>query len=343
MTDTSANHPLRELARMIKPATCLLIAASVVVAGCGGGSKSGDEAATKPQPENDPIAAAAQVSKSDFPAPAGRSMEAFANTINAGPQLGLAVGTFTPGKNRIAFGLLNKDNSFLYAKSAVYVARSGSAPALGPYPAPADSMEAAPRYRSRGADDPSEAKAVYSTTVELPKPGKWVVLVVAKDGARYVGAGARITVARKSSIPAVGDRAPAVDTDTASSVAGQLQKIDTRDPHDDMHEVSFKDVVGKKPVALIMATPALCQSRVCGPVTDIAVQMKNTYGDRMTFIHQEVYVDNDLKKGLRPPLRAFNLHSEPWLFTVDARGRVAARLEGAFGVNEFRRAVEAAL
>lgn len=343
MTATKTKHQLRKLAPMMRPATCLLLAATLVATGCGGSSSSTDQSTTKPQPKNDPIAAAAQVSKADFPAPAGRSMEEFVKTINAGPQLGLAVGTFTPGKNRLAFGLLRKDNSFLYAKSAVYLARSGSARALGPYPAPADSMEAAPRYRSKGADDPSEAKAVYSTTVDLPKPGKWLVLVVAKDGGRYVGAGAPITVARKSSIPAVGDRPPAVDTDTVSGVAGQLDKIDTRDPHDDMHKVSFKDVVAKKPIALIMATPALCQSRVCGPVTDIAVQMEKEFGDRMTFIHEEVYVGNDLKKGLRPPLRAFNLHSEPWLFTVDADGRVAARLEGAFGVNEFRRAVEAAL
>ena len=270
-------------------------------------------------------------------------MEEFANTITSGPQLGLAVGTFTPGKNRIAFGLLNKDNSFLYAKSAVYVARSGSARALGPYPAPADTMLAAARYRSKGADDPTEAKAVYSTTVDLPKPGKWLVLVVAKRGGGYVGAGSPITVARSSSIPSVGERPPAVETDTASSVAGQLEKIDTRDPHDDMHKVSFKDVLGKKPVALIMATPALCESRVCGPVTDLAVQLEKEYGDRMTFIHEEVYVDNNLKKGLRPPLKAFNLQSEPWLFTVDGSGRVAARLEGAFGINEFRRAVEAAI
>ena len=35
--------------------------------------------------------------------------------------------------------------------------------------------------------------------------------------------------------------------------------------------------------------------------------MKAEYGDRMEFIHQEVYVDNDPDKGLRAPLKAFNL------------------------------------
>jgi hypothetical protein len=110
-----------------------------------------------------------------------------------------------------------------------------------------------------------------------------------------------------------------------------------------MHEENFRDVLGERPVALLFSTPQLCQSRVCGPVTDIELQLESEYGERMTFIHQEVYVDNELEKGLRPPLRAFHLETEPWLFTFDRQGRVAARLEGSFGVNAFRRAVEAAL
>ena len=52
-------------------------------------------------------------------------------------------------------------------------------------------------------------------------------------------------------------------------------------------------------VVLLMATPALCQTRVCGPVTDIAAQLQKEYGDRVAVIHQEVYEDNELQKGLR--------------------------------------------
>ena len=119
--------------------------------------------------------------------------------------------------------------------------------------------------------------------------------------------------------------------------------LDTRDPPDEMHEENFVDVLGEKPVVLLMATPALCQTRVCGPVTDIAAQLQEEYGDRATFIHQEVYEDNDVQKGLREPLRQFKLTTEPWLFTFRSDGRVAARLEGSFGNNAFREAVEAAL
>jgi hypothetical protein len=110
-----------------------------------------------------------------------------------------------------------------------------------------------------------------------------------------------------------------------------------------MHAVSFRDVLGKRPIALLFSTPQLCMSRVCGPVTDIAAQLEHQFAGKVTFIHEEVYTANQPTKGLRAQMKAFHLQTEPWLFTVDRRGRIAARLEGAFGVNSFTKAVEAAL
>jgi hypothetical protein len=54
-------------------------------------------------------------------------------------------------------------------------------------------------------------------------------------------------------------------------------------------------------------------------------------------------VDNIATRGYRPQLRAFHLQTEPWLFTVNRRGVIAARLEGAFGIGEATLALEAAL
>jgi hypothetical protein len=96
-------------------------------------------------------------------------------------------------------------------------------------------------------------------------------------------------------------------------------------------------------VALLFSTPQLCQSRVCGPVTDIAVAVQHRFGGQVQFIHEEVFVKNQPTQGLRPQMKAFHLETEPWLFTIDRRGRIAARLEGAFGVDAFTRAVKAAL
>jgi hypothetical protein len=110
-----------------------------------------------------------------------------------------------------------------------------------------------------------------------------------------------------------------------------------------MHSVSLKQVLGKRPIALLFSTPELCHSRVCGPVTDILVELQHEFGNRIVFIHQEVYVDNNPTKGLRPQLVDFHLETEPWLFTINRQGVIVARLDGVFGVNEARQALQAAL
>ncbi len=126
-------------------------------------------------------------------------------------------------------------------------------------------------------------------------------------------------------------------------MGGDIASIDTRIPPSSMHSADFADVVGKKPTVLLFATPALCQSRVCGPVVDIAESVKaGTEGEGVEFIHQEVFVDNRIDKGLRPQLTEFNLQTEPWLFTVDKSGKVAARLEGAFSERELTAAIRQA-
>ena len=78
-------------------------------------------------------------------------------------------------------------------------------------------------------------------------------------------------------------------------------------------------------------------------MVDVALQMKKAYGDRVEFIHPEVYRDNDPNLGIRDPLVRFDLRTEPWLFVVDEDGRITARLEGSFGLDAFERALNTAL
>ncbi len=186
--------------------------------------------------------------------------------------------------------------------------------------------------------------AVYAAEVPFKRPGRYAVLALTKVDSGLAGALTEVEVSAETEIPEVGKRPPPVDTDTVADVDGDLEMIDTRvPPAPELHEKSFRQVLDERPVALLFATPQLCQSRVCGPVVDIALQLEQEYGDEMTFIHQEVYIDDDPAKGLRQPLRAFELQTEPWLFTVDADGKVAARLEGSFGLRGFEQAVQAAL
>jgi hypothetical protein len=324
--------------------------AALLLAGCGGGSDDGRPRAPLAESSAElrsQLKGATQSRVSDFPATRGRTLQAVADAVNAsGPQVGLAGSLFTPGENRLAFGVIDPKTGFVYGKTAVYVADGPDAKAQGPFPAPADLLITDPPYRSQTAAGEKDLfAAIYEARIPLQSPGKKSILVVTKVNGQLVAAFAQITVTAtgRDRLPRPGERPPAISTDTVAAAGGDLKAIDTRLPADDMHDVDFADVIAKQPVALLFATPALCASRVCGPVVDIALQLKASYGDRVQFIHQEVYVDNQPSKGLRAPLRAFNLKTEPWLFVFDKQGRVTARLEGSFGFNAFQRALNSAL
>ena len=98
-----------------------------------------------------------------------------------------------------------------------------------------------------------------------------------------------------------------------------------------MNQVDYAEALGKEPILLLFATPQFCQSRVCGPVVDVAQQAQQEYGGKAAFIHMEIYNDNDPATGVRPQVRAFHLPSEPWLFAINREGVVSSTIEGAFG------------
>jgi hypothetical protein len=326
-----------------------LAALALAAAGCGGddgSSGSEDPVAQVPSGLQEKVRAAQDPQPSEFPATGGKTLQALADEIGGGPEMGLAGSVFIAGRdNRVAFGMIDQNAGFLYGKTALYIARSPSAPAKGPYVAPADVLVTDAPYRSQqAATEADPFAAVYAAQVPFRKPGSYSVMAVTLVGGKPVAAPSQVKVITRAQdkIPEVGEPAPKVQTDTIASAGGDVEAIDTRRPTSDMHG-DFAKVVGSKPVALLFATPQLCQSRVCGPVVDVGLELKSRYGDRVEFIHQEVYEANDPKQGLREPLKRYNLATEPWLFVVGKDGKITARLEGSFGLDAFERALKTAL
>lgn len=328
------------------------------MAGCGssGSSKTASSPASPgtattsassqsagPAPAVADLPAAQHPKTSQFPAANGKSLKDLGTLAKSSVELGAATGTFTPGTQRFAFALTTSSGKFVYAPTAVYIAATPGAPAKGPFLAPADPMSVQPQFRSKQNAGPGGIQAIYAADVPIPKAGVFYVLALTKGPDGIIGATGQIAAAASSQIPAVGDKPPAIATDTLASVHGNEKLLTTRLPPESMASTSFDQILGKKPVALLFSTPQLCISRVCGPVTDVAVQVQHSYGDKVTFLHQEVYVDNQPSKGLRPQLKAFHLRTEPWLFVLNRQGKIVARLEGAFGINEVTQAIQAAL
>ena len=316
----------------------LLALAALLIVGCGDSSNSSDEQAPPP--------ARAQ----DFPKPKGDSLRQLLADLGSGPVLAPSGQEYRTGKQRFGFALFRKDRSQITdASVAVYVAPVGGGAARGPYLARYESLAVGPQFQSRQtASDPNAAKSIYTTEIPFRKPGQYEVLGIARRGGKLVAAslpqaGIVVKDASKDDIPAVGSTPPRIHTPTKASAGGDIASIDTRLPPDSMHDVDFAGALGKKPVVLLFATPQLCQSRVCGPVVDLAEQekAKGENGD-VDFIHMEVFNDNRIDKGIRPQMAAFHLLSEPWLFTFNRSGKVAARIEGAFSERELADAIAAA-
>jgi hypothetical protein len=315
-----------------------LIAAALLVAGCGGDSGSSDEQAPPP--------ARAQ----DFPKANGETLRQLLARLGGGPVLAPSGQEFRTGKQRFGFALFRKDRSQITnATVAVYAAPAGGGPAKGPYLARYESLVVRPQFQSRQtATDPNAAKSIYTAHIPFKKPGRYEILGIARQGKKLVAAtlpqaGIVVKKASGDPIPAVGTAPPRMHTPTVTDVGGNVAAIDTRLPPSSMHDDDFADVLGKKPVVLLFATPQLCQSRVCGPVVDLAEQEKaKSENSDVAFIHMEVYNDNRIDKGIRPQMVAFHLLSEPWLFTFNRSGKVAARIEGAFSERELAQAIAAA-
>jgi hypothetical protein len=312
-------------------ATMASTALVALVGGCGGGDPADNG---RPAPE-----------ASEFPEAGGRSLEQIVS--EAQPDKNLVVAptqqAFEAGRNRFGFGVFNvAQKPVTDAQVALYVAPAKGGTARGPFPARIENLATAAAFRSQTvASDPDAATVAYVSDVEFPDEGNWNVAALVRDGGALRSVLLpSVRVGGFEDIPAVGDRAPRIHTPTVDSVGGDIAEIDTRTPHDDMHDVDLDEALGHKPVVLLFATPALCQTRVCGPVVDEAVEAKAKYGDDVDFIHMEVYNNNNASDGIRPQLKAYGLRTEPWLFVIDENGVIKTRIEGAFGVDELDSAIQ---
>jgi hypothetical protein len=305
---------------------CLL---PVLAAGCGGSAGE----SSRPAP-----------SAAEFPSAKGKTIADLLGSSGAKPTklvIAPAAQVFDVGENRYPFGVFTRGNEQVDdADVALYFAKDEKrGPVIGPLPAQVTSLEVKPAYRAAG-EDPDEAKNVYvSPKVDFDRKGPWVAIAMLKGEGGLEVSRVPSPVVDDNSVPKVGEKAPLIHTPTAAEVGGDLAMIDTRSPHDQMHQVDFADALGREPTVLVFATPALCQSRVCGPVVDVAQQVADDYKGEADFIHMEVYNDNDIAKGIRPQLRAYHLPTEPWTFLIDRDGIVRDRLEGAYGVQELEAAM----
>jgi hypothetical protein len=262
------------------------------------------------------------------------------------------------GKNRIAIGLV-RNNTPLNDPTAKVHLRFFNLDDADPQ----IKFEADAAYYGQGL--PTAFYVAYPT---FDKAGNWGVEIQTQlsGQAEPSVSKQRLEVKDRSNVPIVGQPAISTKTLTVKDVpdVAQLSSGTQVDPA--MYQVSLDQALTNgKPTALLFATPAFCKTATCGPSLDVMQGLQKQYGDKVNFIHSEVYkypfdqsvqlqqdaiqkaakenraiTPDERSAGLSDAMVAWQLNSEPWLFLIDAKGIVAGRYEGGITKEELGPALE---
>ncbi|MEL7159019.1 MAG: hypothetical protein AAFN30_20835 [Actinomycetota bacterium] len=185
------------------------------------------------------------------------------------------------------------------------------------------------------------ALGLYVAEVSFGAVGRWTVAIEGTES----GAGrTQIDVAAESVVPEAGDPAPPSQTPTAATPE-EVAAIST-DPEPDpaFYQLSIAEAVANgRPTVVAFATPAFCQTALCGPTIET---VKEVVGDNddIDVVHVEPFDIAQARTGSLAPVAAmfeWQLVSEPWVFVINEDGVVTASFEGTIGAEELDTAVSA--
>lgn len=199
-------------------------------------------------------------------------------------------------------------------------------PSLAVYVVPLDGEPAGP-FAAESVADPLGGGGLYLSRLPFTEPGVVTVVAVAGDGTRAGSASVPVTTPDTSAFPAPTQSAPVVATPTAAEPLG-AENLCTLDPPCGMHEISLDEALAQgRPVVLQFATPAYCQTAICGPSVSVLDEVRRSgeWADT-AFIHCEIYADAG--QNLLEPVSTWNLPTEPWMYTIDGDGQIVARTDG---------------
>ena len=251
-----------------------------------------------------------------------------ASTTTTAPQpLNLVVGSFqvlAGSEQRVAFGVLNGQRP-VPDKTEVEVSFT---------PVDTDAGgEFAPATRR---DDGIEERPLYVAHHTFDAPGMYTA--TARVGRRTAEAAVQVIDPSTSKVPVPSQPLPSFATPTTADARG-VNPICTRQPACPWHDISLDAALAeRRPIVLLVATPALCQSAVCGPVLDILLDVRGDFESSVRFIHAEVFTDST-GKTTTPAVQALRLENEPFLFFVGADGVVRDRFDGPYDRAEARAAL----
>jgi hypothetical protein len=326
---------------VIRRLPTIAIVLALLAAACRGDDEPPPAPTGPATPTGDATTFSAQVASSDLAADDEERVQigVFSSTEDAGVQL-------------LSFGEIGVEFSYLGADGS-------SPPATGP----AATASFVPAAGDEDADgigptltNPSDVAGVYITpAIAFPEPGVWSAAVtVSVDSGDPITLESVFPVYPEHRIPAPGDRAEATENLTMRSKGVPASAIDSRAqdgepvPDPELHDSTIADALRQgRPALVQFATPLFCTSHFCGPTVEAQEELAREYGDVAEFIHVEIYrtytaderVVNDAVTEWLLPDDGGDI-TEPWLYLIDADGRITDRWGPLFDLDEVRAALD---
>lgn len=198
----------------------------------------------------------------------------------------------------------------------------------------------------------SQAVGVYaSEPVTLPDAGFWEMTATFSIAGHTHAASAAFEVLARHRIPAEGDRAIGSRNPVVGEAGVTPTAIDSRAgaagsiPDPELHAITVASALAaRRPVTVVISTPAFCESRFCGPVTDAVAAAAKRHLDRMDFVHIEVWADYQAHR-MSPAAAEWIRRdgadgNEPWVFVIDAEGVIRRRFDNAANERVVEEAVQ---
>lgn len=254
--------------------------------------------------------------------------------LAVGPATRFMVGIFNEERGQVGFGSV--EMSFLSFGTSP---KSGDQAEQGPVAVgsylPLPGAEEPPVDLDTPAYLESSERGVYQAEVAFPQAGFWKVQVAVDLDGKTHRAEAAFAVLPDHAVPMPGDPAIPSENPTAAATGVNPLVIDSRAadgapiPDPELHGVTVKRALADgKPILLAITTPTFCQSRFCGPITDMVAELAEEYDDRAAFIHFEVW-ENFAASKLNPWAAEWiaqgKATNEPWVFLVGADGKITHR------------------
>jgi len=194
----------------------------------------------------------------------------------------------------------------------------------------------------------------YVANVTFDRAGIWGIVVTGTtaDGRKFGPTRPTFGVNETPVGLALGEAAPRSEQPISVDGTG-LEALDTSvAPNPAQHNMTLATAVTSgKPTVVAFATPAFCQSQICGPIKEIFDDLNTAYDGQANFVHIEPYDVTRIREGtcdslemcLVPTLQEWRLANEPWVFIVGADGNIAARFDGIASYEEMEAALQQAL